>query len=126
MVAGEGSEPEATEGAVEIPLIWVGADDLQVLAVNQWLLQHDSRAGEYFLVGGILTPPVVLGSLEAQREHMLNLGYVPVQAVARFSLSGHRLRELRDLLDRAVRALEQGKLGDDEEGPSPADRPERD
>lgn len=90
---------------MEVPIVWVGVEDLPVYAVNKFVLQDSEGNGEYFLYAGVLTPPVVLGPEEARRQQLESLTHVEVQPVARLALNEKRLRELRDLLDRAVNRM---------------------
>jgi hypothetical protein len=94
---------------VAVPILWVGAEDVPVIAANHFLLQvHE---GEIFLSAGTLTPPVVLGNdPEDLRRQIDAVSFVPVKTVARFSLNRRRLGELITLLDDGA------KKYDDEDG----------
>jgi len=51
--------PEPPEGAIEVPVVWVGVDDLPVQFVNQFLGVIEQN--EIFLNFGSLVPPPIMG-----------------------------------------------------------------
>ncbi|MCA1672756.1 MAG: hypothetical protein LC799_11315 [Actinobacteria bacterium] len=97
------SQPER----VEVPLLWVGGDELQVIKVNQFIVQVDV-GGDVFLTCGTVTPPALLGDnhddLKKQAER---ISYVPIRTVSKFALSGRHLRELISVLQTGVEMLER-------------------
>jgi hypothetical protein len=93
--------------SVELPVLWVGLDEIPVRAVNQFVLQNE--AGEYFLVAGVLTPPVILGTPDRVRAQLESLGHVEVQPVARLAMNERRIKELRDLLNRVLGTGDDGR-----------------
>jgi hypothetical protein len=99
------------EDRVQVPVAWVGVDDLPVLAVNQILLQNTSPE-EFLLIFGQLAPPILLGSDDEKREQLRMLNFAPVRPVVRLALTRQRIDELRNLLDRH---LKQFEAGDDHE-----------
>jgi hypothetical protein len=102
------AEPEDLRA---VPIVWVGADELPVITVNQFILQVDQ--GEIFLMAGTLTPPVILGEkLDDIRRQVDSIGFVPIRAVARFGLTRRRLTELIKLLERGVEMYDKGNQGE--------------
>jgi hypothetical protein len=73
-----------------------------MLTANQFALQLDGE--QAFLTAGLVTPPILLGSPEEQREQAERLSYVQVRVVARLGMTKNRLVELRQLIDRMVTA----------------------
>lgn len=65
---------------IEIPIIWVGVEDAQILFANQYLGQVEQQ--EIVLTFGQITPPVLLGSPEQQAQQVQRLGYIPVKTRA--------------------------------------------
>lgn len=59
-----------------VPLVWVGLDDLPVLASNQLVTQAD--ADGVHLVFGYVTAPVILGDSQRQQELMRQVEFVEV------------------------------------------------
>ncbi len=90
---------------LEIPLVWVGAEELQILVANQFLIQVAEN--EVFLSAGQASPPALIGSNEEKLKQLEQIDYVPVQTLARFGLSLAKLRELSALLNVAVAALDR-------------------
>jgi hypothetical protein len=80
-----------------VPLVWVGLDELAILFANQALIQHVVR-DEFVLSFGQVTPPVLLGSQEAQEQQLGSVGFVPVKPIARVSFNRQRLQELISVL----------------------------
>ena len=99
------SEPYRVK--VEVPVLWVGGDELPTIKVNQFLVQVDS-VGDVFLTCGTVTPPVLLGDkpddLQKQAE---GIGYVPIRTVSKFALSVRHLRELIGVLQTGVEMAER-------------------
>lgn len=69
----------------EIPLVWVGLNELPVLFTNQFLIQHWEDA--FVITAGQLVPPPVTGTPEEQAEDVEEISYVPVKPVARLGLT---------------------------------------
>lgn len=98
---------------IDIPLVWVGAEEAPILLVNQFLGQSEQE--EIVLSIGQMTPPVLMGTREQIIEQARQVSYVPVRTVARLGLTRGRLQELMDVLqqtlanyDRAQQAREGG------------------
>jgi hypothetical protein len=87
-------EPES----VNVPVVWVGAEDVPVLLANQFVAQVDK--GEVFLTVGQLVPPAILGATpEERRQQAENIQFVPVKPIARIAMTPTRLRELISVLE---------------------------
>jgi hypothetical protein len=86
---------------IEIPIVWVGVEDAQVLFANQFLGQVEQE--EIVLTFGQITPPVLLGSPEQRIQQAGRLGFVPVKTVARFGMTRARLEELIGVLQTTAR-----------------------
>lgn len=96
MTDGHAEQPEI----LQVPIIWVGVEDTQILFANQYLGQINE--GEVILTFGQLSPPVLLGPEEQQRQQADRLGYVPVKTVARFGFTRRRLGELITVLQQTA------------------------
>jgi hypothetical protein len=81
---------------LEIPVIWVGAEDAPVTASNQFVSSFEPE--QFVLTFGNATPPIIVGTDEQKQEQLKRLGYVPIRTLARFSLTPHRLEELIAIL----------------------------
>lgn len=93
------SEAEPS-GSLQIPILWIGVEDLPLTAPNQFVGQSD---GDWaYLTIGALTPPMLLGTPEEQEEAATRLGYVQVRPIARMALTRKRLVELRDILNATI------------------------
>ena len=76
-----------------IPLTWIGAEELPVLFVNQFVAQVD-EGGEFFLTLGQTLPPALIGTPEERAEQLEQIAYVPVKPVARLALTERGCQEL--------------------------------
>lgn len=85
-------EPQDSQEYVQVPLSWVGLEDITVLLANQFIIQYTDDG--FLLTVGQVAPPPLLGSPEEQREQVSQLTFVPVRPLARFNLTERRLREL--------------------------------
>ena len=88
-------------GRVDIPIVWVGVEDAEILFANQFLVQFYQQ--EILLTIGQLTPPVVLGTPAQQVQQAEQLSYIPVNTVGRFGLTRERLQELIGVLQITAR-----------------------
>ena len=67
--------PEPPEGAIEVPVVWVGVDDLPVQFVNQFLGVIEQN--EIFLNFGSLVPPPIMGETIEERPVWSWLAWPP-------------------------------------------------
>ena len=81
---------------VVLRVLWRGLDDTPVVLANQFVAQHEQD--EIFLTIGQLQPPVLLGTDEERLEQARTLSFLPVNTVARLTLTRARLGELIEIL----------------------------
>jgi hypothetical protein len=108
----QGEQPQPLD-LIQVPVIWEGADDLPVLAANQFVVQIDSPDGaaeNLILTVGHIAPPVLLGSAEEQRAAAADIKAVSVRPLARFSLSRSRATALIRVLNEVVGRFDE-KVG---------------
>ena len=90
--------------AIQLPKAWVKVDEAAVVAANDFALLAGTakEAGgspeEYVLVVGHSAAPLLLGTPEEVMEQAKGTDFVPVQTLARFSITPSSLRELARLL----------------------------
>jgi hypothetical protein len=99
------------DDTVSIPIVFVGGDEMPVLYTNQFVIQLDGQS--LILTAGQLTPPILIGSNDEQREQAKQLSYVPVRVVARLAITRDQAAVLSKLLDQQItlydkRQKEQG------------------
>jgi hypothetical protein len=90
----------------QIPLAWIGAEELPVLFVNQFVAQVD-EGGEFFLTLGQTMPPALIGTPEERAEQLEQIAYVPVKPVARLALTERGCRDLIANLQNVRESFEQ-------------------
>jgi hypothetical protein len=88
---------------ISIPLEWIDFDETPILFANHFLVQHQL---EEFVVslGQVVGPPVVgpPDELSVPAAPVHEPKHVPINTIARFGLSRHRMTELIELLQNAV------------------------
>lgn len=98
------------EEILQIPVVWVGGDEMPVVLVNQFLGQFQQN--EFILTFGQLTPPPLLGTREERLEEARNISFLPVKVLARFGLTRSRVEELIHVLEETLKnydAVEGGE-----------------
>lgn len=92
---------------VEVPVLWVGGDELPTIKVNQFIVQVDS-AGDVFVTCGTVTPPVLLGDKpDDLRKQAEAIDYVRIRTVSKFALSVKGLREFIGVMQTGVEMAER-------------------
>lgn len=97
---------ESDTTPIDVPLVWVGVDELPVHASNQLVAQIAARE-EIILSFGHVSPPVILGDPEMRRTQLSQMPYVPITPLARFSLTREKLQEFVDVLAAHVRSYDE-------------------
>ncbi len=78
-------------GRVEVPLAFLGADEIPIQLCNHVVVQVQSEE-EFIVTLGQVAPPILFGTMEEQIEQARGVGYIPVKVVARVSMTRHQLR----------------------------------
>jgi len=61
--------PEDEQDRVEVPLTWIGVEDVPILTANQMLIQFTAR-DESILGFGQVAPPILLGTEEERHQQL--------------------------------------------------------
>lgn len=81
----------------DVLVAWIGAEDLPVLFVNQFVGQvHEDT---FFLTAGQMIPPALVGTPEERAEQLEQIAYVPVKPVARLALTRADIQQLVSTLN---------------------------
>jgi hypothetical protein len=84
--------------AVEVPLSWIGAEDLPVHFANAFAGVVGPNA-IFFYIGSVV-PPSITGATEEERQAQVSsLTYVPIKPVVRIALAPAGLDELISSLE---------------------------
>lgn len=96
----------------QIPLAWVGYDDLPIVFVNQIVLQ--AQPGEFIVTFGQAAAPPTIGTEEQQHEQLAELEYVPIRPVLRMGVTVERLREFAAAMSVALEQYDAAmkRMGD--------------
>lgn len=87
------------------PLKYVGLDEIPILYSNNMVIQLNPP-GEFILTFAQISPPMLLGTPEEQREQAERLDAVHARVVARLSLNRFRVEQLIGLLQRHLARLQ--------------------
>lgn len=86
---------------IDIPLAWIGAEELPIHLVNQFLCQFNQD--EFILTIGQMAPPALIASTPEERlEQAEQISYVPVKPLARLTFTRQRLVELVATLEANI------------------------
>lgn len=100
------TEEPPPEGSVRVPVVWVGAEDLPVHFVNQFV--GVVQPNEVFLTFGAIVPPAILGATEEERKQQAeSIQFVQVKPIARLGLTPERLQELIKVLNTTLANYEK-------------------
>jgi hypothetical protein len=87
--------------AIAVPMVWVGLEDLPVLAANQILTQIDED--HIYLTLGVAVPPALIGEDAAERRAQAEqLKYVAARPLTRVAISRRHLGQMIDVLQRTA------------------------
>ena len=105
---------------MDIPVVWEGLENIPIALVNNALGQVGQQ-DEIIVSFGQLTPPVLYGDLEQQREQAQQIERLAVRPVARLGLTRAGLDDLiriltgtRDNYDKVQQAKARRMQGGDE------------
>jgi hypothetical protein len=102
---------DESSGIIAIPVVWIGSDDHPILLANQFVVQYQED-DEFFITIGQLQPPMILGDTPADRlDQAKKMSFVPVQVIARLSMTKARTLELIEVLQTNVRNYDNRKQG---------------
>lgn len=95
-------------------MAWVGLEEEPVYVANHFISQFDDEL--FYLSFGLAVPPAFLGTLEERREAAELVEYVPVETLARISLTPASMKKLAGILQRSVEQYEaHEEYGDTED-----------
>lgn len=91
----------------EIPLVWIGAEDLPVLFVNQIVGQVEAEEHVFYLTVGQALPPALIGTQDERLRQLQGISYVSVKPIARLAFTRKKLEELVAVLQTNLDQYEQ-------------------
>ncbi|SRR5712692_1221497 len=104
------SEPGAR--GIQIPLVWVGSEEVPILFANAFIAQFvQPDQVEFVLTVGQLVPPALLGSQEQIEAQAKAVSFVPVKTVARIGFTRQRVAELAQVLQTVLDNHDQAQRG---------------
>jgi hypothetical protein len=91
---------------IDIPLAWVGYDEVPIVYANQFLIQFQPDQGFVMGVGQATAPPLI-GPPEQVAEQVAEIEFVPVRTLTRVAFTESKLRELIAALEANLRNFDQ-------------------
>ena len=82
----------ATENPPELPISWVGFDELPIVFANQIMIQSTGPREIVLIFGQVANPPTA-GTQEEQLAQLGEIPFVPIRPLARLGMTLDRLRE---------------------------------
>ena len=102
------AEPAPPEGGIEVPVVWVGVDDLPVHHVNQFVGTVNPQ--EIFLTLGTLVPPPIFGGTPEERlAQAKSIEFVQIRPTARVALTDEGLRAFIRILNETLANFQEQK-----------------
>jgi|SRR5215208_731414 len=93
-------------GSIDIPLAWVGAEELPINLVNQFVCQFNQD--EFILTLGQMVPPAIIAPTPEERmEQAEQVSYVPIKPLARLAFTRQRLVELVHTLQANIHQYDE-------------------
>lgn len=84
--------------AIQVPLVWAGVDDLQILFANAFVSQFDVDLQAFILTVGQVAPPALVGTPDEVAEQAHGIDFVSVRPLIRLALTAARMQELAQVL----------------------------
>lgn len=86
--------------SIEVPVAWIGPEDIPILHANAFVSQFDPQTLESLtLTVGQMTPPAIMGATEEEREEQARqITFVPIKPIVRLALTPARAKELIAIL----------------------------
>lgn len=97
--------------SVEIPVAWLGPEDLPILQANAFVSQLDPQTLDSLTltVGQTTFPPIVGATPEERTEQARAVAFVPIKPIVRLGLTEARARELIAALEANLDQLETAR-----------------
>ena len=83
----------AEEERTEVPLSWVGIEDLPIIYCNEVLIQNEA-AEVIVTLGQVLPPPVIARDAADLRRQYADIEYVPIRPLIRIGMAPDRFRDI--------------------------------
>jgi hypothetical protein len=98
---------------VQASITWGSVDSLPVLAANHFavqlaILEPGESTSDVILTVGYLSPPLLTGTAEDQRDALDALEHLAVHPIARFSIPFTRAAELARIIQELSQRIEAG------------------
>lgn len=98
--------PEPSPSNRDIPLSWVGYDELPIAYANQFLVQNQPDGSFLFSVGQV-SPPALVGDPANMAAQLEDLEFVAIRPLLRAVLTEATMRELLAVLEASLRKADQ-------------------
>jgi hypothetical protein len=93
---------------IEVPLVWLGLEDMPIFTANQFLGQVQDD--EFFIAIGQATPPPITGrTADERRAQAKAITAVPAKTLCRLGMTRHRVEELIRVLTNTLEIHDKQK-----------------
>jgi hypothetical protein len=92
--------------SIQLPLSWVGHDDVPIVYANQFLIQYQLE-GSFVLGIGQATPPALIGDRAQIEAQVRDIEFIPVRPLSRIALTEDKVKELIAALQASVTNAER-------------------
>jgi len=96
---------EGESEGIQVPLVWVGAEDVPILYANTFISQFD-QSGGFIVTAGQMNPPALIGTPDEMRAQAEQVTFVPVRVAARLALTQSKMLELVQVLQLNLEQFE--------------------
>lgn len=100
-------EPPQPPDSHEVPLVWVGADEVPISYANQFMIQFQPEDGFVLTVGQATGPALIGDDPEELARQLAEVEFVPVRPLMRVAMTEKKMRELAASLEVTLRKFEQ-------------------
>lgn len=99
----------------EIPLTWIGAEQLPLLFVNRLVGQVDDD--HFVLTVGQSVGPALIGTPQDKKDQLEQIAYVPVNPVARLAFTRSTCQDFITILRTILEGFDQERERRDDQQP---------
>ncbi len=93
----------------EIPLTWVGAEQLPLLFINRLVGQVDDD--HFVLTVGQSVSPALTGTPEDKKDQLEQIAYVPINPIARLAFNRSTCQDFIAILQTILEGYDQTREG---------------
>ncbi|MBK5232841.1 MAG: hypothetical protein JJE13_07660 [Thermoleophilia bacterium] len=90
----------------QIPISWVGVEELPLQFANQFIATVDGQTA-FVAIGSLQPPPIIGETIEEIKAQAEAIAFIPVKPIARVALSVDSLNEFARILKETASNMEK-------------------